>query len=70
MLIFFGGSDALKENIERDRRKRNLCLKNGISLIYYINKKHEAYMEDKFTYFVEKEKLLEYLENKTKCSII
>ena len=67
---FFGGSDALKENIERDRRKRNLCLKNGISLIYYINKKHEAYMEDKFTYFVEKEKLLEYLENKTKCSII
>lgn len=67
---FFGGNDALKENIERDRRKRNLCLKNGISLIYYINKKHEVYMEDNFTYFVEKEKLLEYLENKTKCSNI
>ena len=66
----FGGNDALKENIERDRRKRNLCIENGISLIYYINKKHEVYMEEEFIYFVEKEKLLEYLENKTKCSII
>lgn len=35
-----------------------------------VKKNMVTNMEDKFTYFVEKEKLLEYLENKTKCSII
>ena len=34
---FFGGKSDYQDTIERDERKRNLCEKNGIKLLYFSN---------------------------------
>lgn len=30
---FFGGQDAYDKNVERDNRKKTLCMENGVRLI-------------------------------------
>lgn len=32
---YFGGEEAFKENIKRDERKKKLCEKNGVKLLYW-----------------------------------
>lgn len=32
---FFGGKDGLEKNIERDRRKKDICKNNGVTIIYW-----------------------------------
>lgn len=32
---YFGGEESFKDVVERDKRKKNLCEKNGVQLIYY-----------------------------------
>lgn len=32
---FWGGDKGLKEQIERDERKFNLCESNGLNILYY-----------------------------------
>ncbi|MFT6228921.1 MAG: G:T-mismatch repair DNA endonuclease (very short patch repair protein) [Paracoccaceae bacterium] len=33
-VAFFGGEEAFKKNIERDRRKLAKCRRNGVRIIY------------------------------------
>ena len=47
---WFGGVDALRKTIERDKRKRKLCEENGIKLLYYSN------LDIEYPYFVYKNK--------------
>ena len=37
----FGGIDGLKERIEKDKRKRRVCEKNDVKIIYYANYKYD-----------------------------
>ena len=37
----FGGIDGLKERIEKDKRKRRVCKKNDVKIIYYANYKYD-----------------------------
>lgn len=32
---YFGGEDGLSRTKERDKRKRDLCIKNGVTLVYF-----------------------------------
>lgn len=66
----FGGEEEFKKTKERDLNKKNGCCRHGVELIYFIPNKYEKYMGDEDIYFTNKRKLLEYLENKKKCSII
>lgn len=66
----FGGEEEFKKTKERDLNKKNACCGHGVELIYFIPNKYEKYMSDEDIYFTNKRKLLEYLENKTKCSNI
>lgn len=36
---YYGGEDGLKNCIERDERKYNLCKENGVRILYYANKR-------------------------------
>lgn len=51
---WFGGEKEFKKTIERDLRKRKLCEKNGIKLLYYSN----LGIEYPYLVFENKEKLL------------
>lgn len=55
----FGGEKAYLENIERDERKRVLCEKNGINLLYYSN----LTIEYPYMVFTDKTKLLKEINN-------
>lgn len=37
---FFGGEESLKAEYKRDKLKNDLCLDNGVKLIYYANYKY------------------------------
>jgi len=39
---FFGGKEGLKNNQRRDEKKRMLCRKNGVKLLYW---KHDDPLE-------------------------
>lgn len=60
----FGGEEQLKINIERDKRKKQLCKENNLQLIYYLNKKYNSYMEEDDIYFNKKEDILKYIQSK------
>lgn len=66
----FGGEKEFQNTKERDLNKKKACRKHGVELIYFIPNKYEKYIVDEDIYFTNKKKLLEYLENKTKCSNI
>ena len=44
---FFGGADAFEKNLERDQRKKRLCLENGLKLYYvYPETDTKAFIAD------------------------
>lgn len=51
----------LKEEKERDERKRQKCFDAGIRLIYYIEPKFEKFMQPNWEYATSLEKLLEMI---------
>ena len=40
---YFGGEKRFREQIERDTRKKELCIKNNINLLYFTHKKETPY---------------------------
>lgn len=56
---YWGGDKKLKEVIERDERKRMLCIENNIDLLYFTYEKL-----DMNGIFNNENKLLEYIKNK------
>lgn len=73
---FFGGIEALLKSIERDERKRDLCKKNGIKLIYWdynesinyslFNLKLKENGFEQFEYSSHKSEQFDKTENKEK----
>ena len=71
--VDFGGNgieEALilfEKNKERDRRKKRLCQENNVTLVYYLDKKFEKYLNpDEDIYFTDKEELLRFILFKPK----
>ena len=56
----FGGDEALRVNIERDKRKYNLCKEHNVKILYYINEKFQNEMNDKL-YFINLNDLLTFI---------
>lgn len=42
----FGGEEAFKENIDRDKTKKMLCKKHNIKILYYTNKRHQKDIDE------------------------
>ena len=59
---FFGGEEALKTNIERDKLKYKLCEENGIKILYYTNLSEET-TKDFYFCFRDKNELLTEIKN-------
>lgn len=52
---------------ERDLKKKKLSIENNVTLVYYLDKKFEKYMNpDEDIYFTDKEDLLRYILSKPK----
>lgn len=55
----------VKENfdkqIERDKRKKDLCKDNGIDLIYFLDEEYNKYLEEGDIYFNNVEDLISYI---------
>lgn len=66
---YFGGEEGLKKNIERDKRKKNLCKENGVRLVYFLEERDTKYMKQDDIYFTKTEDLLKYI-NETEDEII
>ena len=60
----YGGKEGLKDNIERDKKKKRLCKENGVQLIYFLEEKYNSYLEPDDLYFNRKEDLLDFLLEK------
>ena len=58
----FGGEKGLKNNIERDERKKTLCEKNHVRLVYFLEEKNTKYMRQNDVYFTNIENLLKYIK--------
>lgn len=58
---YFGGEKGLKNNIERDERKKTLCEKKHVRLVYFLEEKNTKYMNQNDVYFTKIEKLLKYI---------
>ena len=61
---FFNKREGLKERLERDSRKRQLCKENGIELIYFLEPKFEKYETSGNKYFTDIGKLIEYINSR------
>ena len=61
---FFNKREGLKERVERDIRKRQLCKENGIELIYFLEPKFEKYETSGNKYFTDIGKLIEYINSR------
>lgn len=66
---FFGGEEGLKNNIERDERKKLLCKEHGVHLVYFLDEKNVKYLNQNDVFFTKIEDLLEYI-NETEDEII
>lgn len=62
--VKYGGKEGLKDNIERDKKKKRLCKENGVQLIYFLEEKYNSYLEPDDLYFNRKEDLLDFLLEK------
>ena len=52
---------------ERDLKKKKLSIENNVTLVYYLDKKFEKYMNpDEDIYFTDKEDLIRYILSKPK----
>ena len=61
---FFNKREGLKERVERDSRKRELCKENGIELIYFTEQKFKKYETSGNLVFTDVNKLIEYINLK------
>lgn len=59
---YYGGMKAYREQVERDKRKSELCKENNIDLVCYSNKKHHYPYE----VITDKDKLLEIIREHEK----
>ena len=61
---FFDKREGLKERVERDSRKRQLCAENGIELIYFIEPKFAKYETNGNRVFTDVNELIEYIKSR------
>ena len=59
----FGGEKGYKECVERDRRKLELCEKNGVDLVYYLDKDFVSYLDGTIQYATNTNELLKIINN-------
>lgn len=59
----FGGEEKLKKTKKYDKLKKELCRKNGVTLIYYLDKKYNKYLEEDDIYFNDVNGLIDYIKN-------
>lgn len=57
----FGGIDEHLKVVERDKLKKQLCKENNVKLIYFLNEYFVKYLVKDDVYFIDEEKLLEYI---------
>lgn len=55
---FFGGEDRLKDTIERDKRKKQLCEEHNVKLLYYAKSEYNKEI------FTDKDKMLRKIISK------
>lgn len=58
--------ELLKKVQERDARKKRLCKKNNVKLIYFLDKKFVKYLSDDDIYFTNLDEMLEYIRKQPK----
>ena len=53
---YFGGEESFKGVVERDKRKKDLCEKNGVELIYYnyYEEISESVLREKLSRIIDK----------------
>ena len=57
-------SNRLLKDIQRlDERKKQLCKRNNVKLVYFLNKKFEKYMKEDDIYFTDLDELLNFILN-------
>ena len=58
---YFGGEDGFKQTLERDKRKKTLCEKNGVKLLYFGNvHNYDTFLGEAVHYDVQY--LIDYLK--------
>ena len=63
LLIWYKFFKDLSIILERDERKRQLCVENGVQLVYFLDKKYNKYVENlNIPYFNDTETLLEFIK--------
>ena len=61
---YFGGDEAFKKQVERDRLKYDLCKKHGVNIIYYCDKVNSKYyIGTEYVFFTDKNDLIKYIIN-------
>ena len=63
---FFGGEEKFKQQVERDKLKKQLCDEHGIKLLYYSN----LGIDYPYEVFEDKEKLLEEIKKNENKELI
>jgi very-short-patch-repair endonuclease len=57
----FGGEETFQKNIERDRIKKDLCNKNGIKILYFMESRYKNNEKEDFS---SVKKLIDEIKNK------
>ena len=61
---FFNKRETLAERKERDQRKRELCKKHNIELVYFLEGTFLKYLDGQNKYFIDTQRMIDYI-NKT-----
>lgn len=59
----FGGEQEFKKGLDRDNKKKHLSEKNGVKLIYFLDKRFNKYMKDNDIYFNDVDELVKYIKD-------
>ena len=60
---FFGGQEEFEKRVILDSKKKTLCAKNDVKLVYYLEEKYKNQMGDEDVFFTDKNQLIEYIKN-------
>lgn len=61
---YFGGDEAFKKQVERDRLKYDLCKEHGVNIIYFCDEINSKYYNGtEYIFFTNKNDLIKYIIN-------
>ena len=58
----FGGDEKFEKRIKYDKLKKELCSRNGVKLIYYLDEEYNKYMKNDDVYFNNIDDLISYIK--------